>query len=330
MKAFVTGCLGQDGAMISRLLLSKNIDVYGLVRRTSTRSTWRIDDIKDKIKIVEGDLTDQGCLIRILREIKPEYVVNLGAQSFVGLSWSQPQLTCEVTAIGALNLLEAVRLSCPEARFYQASSSEMFGKSVGTDSKQNEDTPFKPSSPYGVAKLFAHHMTVCHRESYNLFAVSGILFNHDSIFRGPEFVTRKITQQCARIKYGLQEKIKLGDLTTKRDFSYAGDMIEAMWLMLNNKIPEDFVVGSGETHTINEFLDGVLKRMSLSRNVVELDKSLLRPAEVTHLCADATKIKEKLGWKSTVGFEKLIDIMVEADLKRAQRESHISKMEYVD
>lgn len=326
MKAFITGLLGQDGATLAKYLLQQEIEVYGLVRRTSTRSTWRIDGIADRIKIVEGDLLDQGSLFRALDQVKPDFIVNLAAQSFVGLSWQQPSLTFDITATGALNLLEAFRAVCPKARYYQASSSEMFGKSIGANSKQNEDTPFKPRSPYGVAKLAAHHMTVNYRESYGLFAVSGILFNHDGPLRGPEFVTRKITHQCARIKYGLQDKIKLGDISTKRDFSHAEDMVKAMWLMLKNSEPEDFVVGSGETHTIKEFLTEVLKRMELSDDIVEIDKSLMRPAEVNHLCADATRIREKLGWKPSVGFEQLVDIMVEEDLKKAKRELEISKL----
>lgn len=326
MKAFISGITGMDAGVLSRFLIEKDVEIYGLARRTSTRSTWRIDDIKDKIKIVEGDLLDPGSLCRILNEIKPDYIFNLAAMSFVGLSWQQPALTFETTATGALNMLEALRTSCPKARYYQASSSEIMGNSVGQNLRQNEDTSFQPRSPYGVAKLAAHHMTKIYRESYNLFAVSGILFNHTGEFRGEEFVTRKITQQCARIKYGLQNKIKLGDISTRRDFSYAADMVEAMWLMLNNDKPEDFVVGSGETHTIQEFLDGVLKRMKLTKDIVEIDESLLRPAEVKYLCADASRIKEKLGWKPTVGFEQLIDIMVEADLKRAKRELEISKM----
>ena len=320
--ALITGVTGQDGSYLAEFLLSKGYQVIGMVRRSSTTNFERIAHIQDEIKIVQGDLHDQSSLMAILDEYKPEEVYNLAAQSFVPTSWQQPVLTGEVTALGVTRLLEALRLVHPKARFYQASSSEMFGKV--REVPQRETTPFYPRSPYGVAKVYGHWITVNYRESYNLFAVSGILFNHESPRRGLEFVTRKITHGVARIKLGLAKELRLGNLEARRDWGFAGDYVRAMWLMLQQDEPEDFVVGTGETHSVREFCEIAFSHVGLDyRDYVVQDPRFFRPAEVDLLVADPTKARQKLGWEPTVSFEELVKMMVDADLAllRAHLES---------
>lgn len=312
-KALITGITGQDGSYLAQFLLEKNYEVYGLTRRTSTLNYDRIKDIVDKINLIPGDLMDQHSLTYAMRQIKPDEIYNLAAQSFVPTSWNQPVLTGEFTALGVTRVLEALRIACPRAKFYQASSSEMFGRVV--QSPQSEDTPFYPRSPYGVAKVYGHWITVNYRESYNLFAVSGILFNHESPRRGLEFVTRKISHAVARIKLKKQEKLKLGNLKSKRDWGWAPDYVEAMWMMLQQDAPHDFVIGTGQTHSPQEFAQLAFSCVGLNwKDYVEIDKSLIRPAEVDYLRADSSKAKKILGWKPKVSFEKLVEKMVEADL----------------
>ncbi|MCX7952302.1 MAG: GDP-mannose 4,6-dehydratase [Deltaproteobacteria bacterium] len=319
MKALITGISGQDGSYLAEFLLEKGYEVYGLVRRSANPNYWRIEHILDKIKLVEGDLLDQASLNEVVSRIKPDEIYNLAAQSFVGLSWNQPEYTTEVNGLGALRLLEAIKNFCPRARFYQASTSEMFG---GTNTvPQNEGTQFCPKSPYGISKLYAHHITLNYRESYGLFAVSGILFNHESPRRGEEFVTRKITRAVGRIKLGLQDRLELGNLEPKRDWGHAKDYVVAMWLMLQSPQPKDYVVGTGETHSVKEFVQKAFEVAGLdwSKHVVVSDK-LYRPAEVYHLVADPSKIKKELGWQPTYSFEQLVKEMVEADLELAKKE----------
>jgi len=318
-KAFITGITGQDGSYLAEFLLKKGYDVYGLTRRTSTPNYDRIKKIKDKVTLISGDLLDQHSLTSAIKQVQPDEVYNLAAQSFVEASWNQPVLTGEFTALGVTRMLEAVRIAKPDARFYQASSSEMFGKVRETP--QNEKTPFYPRSPYGVAKVYGHYITVNYRESYNMFAVSGILFNHESPRRGLEFVTRKIAHGVARIKMGKQKKIYLGNLNSKRDWGYAPDYVEAMWLMLQKKKAEDYVVGTEETHSVREFLDEAFKVIGIKNwkpYVIARDPRHMRPAEVDVLVADATKAKKKLGWKLKTPFKKLVRIMVEAELKEGK------------
>jgi len=316
--AFITGITGQDGSYLAELLLKKGYQVYGLTRRTSTPNHDRIKNIINKINLVPGDLLDQHSLTHAIKEIQPDEVYNLGAQSFVPASWSQPVLTGEFTALGVIRILEAIRIAKPDAKFYQASSSEMFGKVRHTP--QNEDTPFYPRSPYGVAKVYGHWITVNYRESYNLFAVSGILFNHESPRRGLEFVTRKISHGVARIKLGKQKKLKLGNLQAKRDWGYAPDYVKAIWLMLQQDKPKDFVVGTGKTWSVQDFAQIAFKVVGLNwKDYVEVDKKLLRPAEVDHLRADSTKAKKVLGWQPQISFEDMVKIMVEADLKKERK-----------
>jgi GDPmannose 4,6-dehydratase len=316
--AFITGITGQDGSYLAELLLKKGYQVYGLTRRTSTPNHDRIKNIINKINLVSGDLLDQHSLTHAIKEIQPDEVYNLGAQSFVPASWSQPVLTGEFTALGVIRILEAIRIAKPDAKFYQASSSEMFGKVRHTP--QNEDTPFYPRSPYGVAKVYGHWITVNYRESYNLFAVSGILFNHESPRRGLEFVTRKISHGVARIKLGKQKKLKLGNLQAKRDWGYAPDYVKAIWLMLQQDKPKDFVVGTGKTWSVQDFAQIAFKVVGLNwKDYVEVDKKLLRPAEVDHLRADSTKAKKVLGWQPQISFEDMVKIMVEADLKKEKK-----------
>jgi GDPmannose 4,6-dehydratase len=316
--ALVTGMTGQDGSYLAEFLLEKGYDVVGMVRRSSTVTWERIEHIKDQIRIVQGDLHDQSSLMNLVLDCKPDEVYNLGAQSFVPTSWSHPTLTGEVTGLGVTRLLEVVRMAKPDARFYQASSSEMFGKV--REVPQNENTPFYPRSPYGVAKTYAHWITVNYRESYNLFAVSGILFNHESPRRGLEFVTRKITDGVAKIKAGLQTELRLGNLEARRDWGYAKDYVRAMWLMLQQDEPEDFVIGTGETKSVREFCDAAFGYVGLNyQDYVVQDPLFYRPAEVDLLVSDPSKAREKLGWSPTIGFEELVSIMVEADLARLSK-----------
>lgn len=314
-KALITGVTGQDGSYLAQFLLTKGYEVYGLTRRTSTSNHTRLEGFIEKINIVSGDLIDQHSLTQIIKNVQPDEVYNLAAQSFVQTSWDQPVLTGEVTAIGVTRMLEAIRMAKPDAKFYQASSSEMFGKVQETP--QSETTPFYPRSPYGVAKVYGHWITVNYRESYNIYACSGILFNHESPRRGLEFVTRKISNAVARIKLGKQDKIILGNLDSKRDWGYAKDYVQAMWLMLQQDKPEDYVVGTGETHSIREFLDEAFKIIGVtdwSKYVISNDPKYVRPAEVDLLVANPEKAKKILNWQSKTSFEDLVKIMVEADL----------------
>ncbi len=311
--ALITGITGQDGSYLAEFLLNKGYHVVGMVRRSSTINFERIAHIQEKIDIVQGDLHDQSSLMDILDEYKPDEVYNLAAQSFVPTSWRQPVLTGEVTALGVTRLLEAIRLVRPQARFYQASSSEMFGKV--REVPQRETTPFYPRSPYGVAKVYGHWITVNYRESYNLFAVSGILFNHESPRRGLEFVTRKISYGVAKIKLGLANELRLGNLEARRDWGYAADYVRAMWLMLQQDEPEDYVVGTGETHSVREFCEIAFSHVGLDyRDYVVQDPRFFRPAEVDLLVADPTKARQKLEWEPMVSFEELVKMMVDADL----------------
>jgi GDPmannose 4,6-dehydratase len=313
MRVLITGITGQDGSYMGDFLLEKGYEVYGLVRRSSLEKYDRIESIVDRIKFVEGDLTDQGSLDAAINEVQPDEVYNLAAQSFVPVSWNQPVLTADVTGLGVLRMLEAIRKHCPTAKFLQASSSEMFGKVK--EKPQTEKTPFHPRSPYGVAKVFGHHITVNYRESYGLFACSSICFNHESPRRGAEFVTRKVTQHAVRIKLGLADRLKMGNLDAQRDWGYAGDYIWAMWLMLQQPTPDDFVIATGETHSINELLDVAFSYVGLDwKKYVEIDPKLVRPAEVDYLCGDASKARRVLGWNPKVNFRQLVEMMVEADL----------------
>lgn len=312
-KALVTGITGQDGSYLAELLLEKGYKVYGLKRRTSTPIMVNIEHIKNEIEFIDGDLLDQGSLIQAVKISQPDEVYNLAAQSFVATSWDQPGLTGQSTGIGVTNMLEAVRYIKPEARFYQASSSEMFGKVVETP--QKETTPFYPRSPYGVAKVYGHWITVNYRESYDMYACSGILFNHESPRRGVEFVTRKVTDAVARIKLGLQSELRMGNLDAKRDWGFAGDYVKAMWLMLQQDKPDDFVISTGETHTVEELVDIAFSHAGLNwRDYVVIDPKFVRPAEVDLLLGDCTKAKEKLGWELEVGFNQLVTMMVDSDL----------------
>lgn len=314
-KALITGITGQDGSYLAELLLSSGYKVYGLRRRTSVPIMDNIEHIKNEIEFIEGDLLDLGSLIQAIRLSNPDEVYNLAAQSFVGTSWEQPVLTGQLTGIGVTNMLEAVRLTKPEARFYQASSSEMFGKVVETP--QKETTPFYPRSPYGVAKVYGHWITVNYRESFNMFACSGILFNHESPRRGVEFVTRKVTDAVARIKLGMQKELRMGNLDAKRDWGFAGDYVKAMHLMLQQDQPDDYVISTGETHTVHELVEIAFGHVGLKwQDHIVIDPKFVRPAEVDLLLGDCSKAKEKLGWKLEVGFEQLVTMMVESDLKR--------------
>ena len=316
-KAFITGITGQDGSYLAELLLDKGYEVYGLTRRTSTQNYARIEHLMhhQNLHLVSGDLIDQHSLTYPIQEIKPDEVYNLAAQSFVKTSWEQPVLTGEFTAIGVTRILEAVRLAAPTARFYQASSSEMFGKVQ--EVPQKESTPFYPRSPYGVAKVYGHWITVNYRESFNMFAVSGLLFNHESPRRGLEFVTRKIANGVARVKLGKQQHVELGNLDAKRDWGYAKDYVEAMWLMLQQEKPEDYVISTGETHSVQEFLELSCKIAGLPdwQAVYKHNPQYDRPAEVDLLIGDASKAKQNLGWEPKTKFEELVKIMVEAELK---------------
>ena len=318
-KALITGVTGQDGSYLAELLLEQDYDVIGVVRRSSTVTFERIDHIKDKIPIASGDLLDEGSLLQILREHRPQEVYNLGAQSFVQASWGQPVLTGETTALGVTRMLDAIRAVDPEIRFYQASSSEMFGKVQAVP--QDEDTPFYPRSPYGVAKVYGHWITVNYRESYDLHASSGILFNHESPRRGLEFVTRKVTNGVARIKMGLDTSLALGNLDSQRDWGYAADYVRAMWLMLQQDTPDDYVVSTGETHEVRELCEIAFKVAGLDyQDHVVLDERFLRPAEVDLLVGDASKAETTLGWKREVDFSRLVEMMVESDLELLRRQ----------
>ncbi len=313
--ALITGITGQDGSYLAEFLLTKGYRVVGMVRRSSTVTFERIQHIQDDLDLVQGDLHDQSSLVDLMEEYKPDEVYNLAAQSFVPTSWSQPVLTGEVTALGVTRILEAIRLVNPRARFYQASSSEMFGKVRETP--QKESTPFYPRSPYGVAKVYSHWITVNYRESYNLFAVSGILFNHESPRRGLEFVTRKVTYGAARIKLNQTDKLALGNLESQRDWGYAGDYVKAMWQMLQRDDPLDFVVGTGVTHTVRELCRVAFEHVGLDfQDYVVQDPRFYRPAEVDLLVADPSRARAELGWEEDVGFTDLIHMMVDADLKR--------------
>jgi GDPmannose 4,6-dehydratase len=316
-KALITGITGQDGSYLADLLLSKGYQVHGMVRRASTETFDRIAHVKDRIVLRQGDLLDQFSLVKLMEEIQPDEIYNLAAMSFVPTSWSQPVLTGEFTGLGVTKMLEAMRMVCPKARFYQASSSEMFGKVRETP--QNENTPFYPRSPYGVAKAYGHFITVNYRESYDLFALSGILFNHESPRRGLEFVTRKISNGVARIKLGLQTELRMGNLDAKRDWGFAGDYVEAMWRMLQQDAADDYVVATGETHSVREFLEIAFARVGLDyRDHVVIDPAFIRPAEVELLLGDSSKARSKLGWAPKVSFRQLVEMMVDADLARLQ------------
>jgi GDPmannose 4,6-dehydratase len=312
-KALITGITGQDGSYLAEFLLEKGYQVIGMVRRTSTTNFDRISDIQDRIVLTQGDLLDQVSLVDIMKEYEPDEIYNLAAQSFVPASWKQPVLTGEFTALGVTRMLDAMRMVVPNARFYQASSSEMFGKVRQVP--QNEETPFYPRSPYGVAKVYGHWITVNYRESYDLFACSGILFNHESPRRGLEFVTRKVTHGASRIKLGMADKLRMGNLDAERDWGYAGDYVRAMWLMLQQPEPEDFVVATGRTHSVRQLLEEAFGRLGLDyRDHVEVDQQYLRPADVDQLVGDATKARGKLGWSPEVGFEELVQMMVQHDV----------------
>ncbi len=318
MRALITGITGQDGSYLAELLLNKGYEVFGIVRRSSVKKFDRIEELMDQIELVEGDLTDQSSLDSVVHSVQPDEVYNLAAQSFVPVSWSQPVLTGDVTGLGVMRILEAVRRHRPQAKFLQASSSEMFGKVRETP--QTEKTAFYPRSPYGVAKVFGHFITVNYRESYGLFACSAIGFNHESPRRGLEFVTRKVTHQVARIKCGLAKKLFMGNLDAQRDWGFAGDYVRAMWVALQQPEPEDYVLATGETHSVRELLEAAFGAVDLDwQEYVEIDSKLIRPAEVDILCGDASKAREKLGWEPEVGFEELVKMMVEADLEGVQK-----------
>jgi len=313
-SAIVTGITGQDGSYLADFLLGKGYDLVGMVRRSSTVTFGRIEHIQDSIEIMQGDLHDQGSLVSLIEEYRPDEVYNLAAQSFVPTSWKQPVLTGEVTALGVTRILEAIRLVNPETRFYQASSSEMFGKV--REVPQSESTPFYPRSPYGVAKVYGHWITVNYRESYDMYACSGILFNHESPRRGLEFVTRKITHGVARIKLGLANELRLGNLESRRDWGFAGDYVEAMWLMLQQDEPDDYVVCTGETHSVREFCEIAFDHVGLDyKDFVIQDPRFYRPAEVDLLVGDPQKAKEVLSWEPRVSFRELASMMVDADLQ---------------
>jgi GDPmannose 4,6-dehydratase len=317
-RALITGITGQDGSYLAEFLLEKNYRVYGLVRRSSTINFERINHLQDKIDLIPGDLLDQSSLITALQQSEPDEVYNLAAQSFVPTSWSQPVLTGEFTALGVTRLIEAIRVANPTIRFYQASSSEMFG--MVESSPQNESTRFYPRSPYGVAKLYGHWITVNARESYGLFACSGILFNHESPRRGIEFVTRRVSYAVARIKLGLQKKLKIGNLEAERDWGFAGDYVRGMWLMLQQDTPEDYVLATGVAHSVKDLLEVAFSHVGLDyHDHIEVAQDLLRPADVCHLRGNYAKARKRLGWEPRIGFEQLIPMMVDSDLDLLSR-----------
>lgn len=316
--AIVTGITGQDGSYLAELLLSKGYRVIGVARRSSTVNYERIDHLLDDITVVQGDLQDQGSLLALLEEYQPDEVYNLAAQSFVPTSWNQPALTGDVTAIGVTRILEAIRFVDPKIRFYQASSSEMFGKVL--EVPQSEETPFYPRSPYGVAKVYGHWITVNYRESFNIFATSGILFNHESPRRGLEFVTRKISDGVAKIKLGKSKELRLGNLDAQRDWGFAGDYVQAMWLMLQQDKADNYVIGMGETHSVREFCEVAFSRVDLDyKEFVVVDERFYRPAEVDLLISDPTKARTQLKWEPAVSFKELVTMMVDADMARLQK-----------
>jgi GDPmannose 4,6-dehydratase len=319
-RALITGITGQDGSYLAEFLLQEGYQVIGMVRRTSTLNFQRIQHIQDQLTLAHGDLLDQTSLVDIIREHRPQEVYNLAAQSFVPTSWKQPVLTGEFTALGVTRVLEAIRMVDPGIRFYQASSSEMFGKV--REVPQNEKTPFYPRSPYGVAKVYGHWITVNYRESYGLFTCSGILFNHESPRRGLEFVTRKVTNGAAKIKLGLASELHLGNLDAQRDWGFAGDYVKAMWMMLQQDNPDDFVVATGETHSVRDLCEEAFSQLDLNwKDYVVADPALIRPADVDQLVGDAHKARRVLGWEQAVSFSELIAMMVEADLGLLRREN---------
>jgi GDPmannose 4,6-dehydratase len=323
-RALITGITGQDGSYLAELLLEKGYEVFGMTRRASTENVDRIAHLVDRVNLVQGDLLDPPSLVSALRTAEPHEVYNLAAQSFVPTSWNQPVLTAEFTGIGVTRMLEAVRAVDPVTRFYQASSSEMFGKV--REVPQNEQTPFYPRSPYGVAKTYGHYITVNYRESYGLYAVCGILFNHESARRGLEFVTRKISDGVARIKLGLAEELRLGNLDAERDWGYAGDYVEAMWLMLQQDEPEDYVVATGETHSVREFCELAFAHAGLElEQHVKSDPEFLRPAEVDQLVGDASKARDRLGWEPKHSFRDLVEMMVDADIGRLSTAAQVAR-----
>jgi GDPmannose 4,6-dehydratase len=318
-KALITGITGQDGSYLAELLLKKGYEVFGMVRRTSTVRYERIRHIQDQLHLIQGDLQDQTSLSRAIADTQPDEVYNLGAQSFVPTSWNQPVFTGEITALGVTQMLEAIHTIKPDTKFYQASSSEMFGKVQ--EVPQRETTSFYPRSPYGVAKVYGHWITVNYRESYNMYAVSGILFNHESPRRGLEFVTRKVTYHVAKIKLGLANELRMGNLDAQRDWGFAGDYVQAMWLMLQQDEPDDFVVATGQTHTVERLLDVAFACADLDwKNYVVQDPKFMRPAEVDLLIGDPAKAHAKLGWEPEVSFEELIQMMVESDIERLKKD----------
>jgi GDPmannose 4,6-dehydratase len=313
-RALITGITGQDGSYLAELLLERGYHVAGMLRRSSTDGLDRIDHLRERIEFVQADLLDQLSLIDVMERVQPDEVYNLAAQSFVPTSWQQPVLTAEFDAVGVIRMLEAIRLVNRKIRFYQASSSEMFGKA---QPPQSESTQFHPRSPYGVAKVYGHFITVNYRESYDLFACSGILFNHESPRRGKEFVTRKISDGAARIKRGLSRELRLGNLDARRDWGFAGDYVRAMWLMLQQDAPDDYVIATGTAHSVRDFVEMAFRRVGLDwREFVKEDPSLLRPAEVDHLIGDASRARARLGWRPEVSFGDLVHLMVDADVAR--------------
>jgi len=317
--ALITGILGQDGAYLAKLLLGENYKVYGLIRRHTNPNFSNTDylGVTDKIETVSGDMTDEASLINVIKSVRPDEVYNLAAQSFVGVSWDQSKLTTEVNALGVLYLLNAIKFFSPTTKFYQASTSEMFGNSHN-EGLQTEETPFHPRSPYAIAKLYAHWMTINFRESYGMFCANGILFNHESPIRGIEFVTRKISDGVARIKLGLNNELRLGNLDSKRDWGFAGDYVKVMWLMLQQEEPEDYLISTGKTHSIRDFLDISFNHVGISdwEQYIKIDPRFKRPAELHALHGSSSKAKEKLGWQPEVGFEELVKMMVDADMNR--------------
>ena len=325
-RALITGVTGQDGSYLAELLLEKGYEVHGMVRRASTEKFDRLEHIRDQITLHQGDLLDHRSLVDSIRASQPDEIYNLAAMSFVHVSWIQPVLTAEFTGVGVTRILEAMRETAPEARFYQASSSEMFGKVRQVP--QDEMTALYPRSPYGVAKTYGHYITVNYRESYDLFACSGILFNHESPRRGLEFVTRKVTNAAAAIKLGLQDKLVLGNLDAERDWGYAKDYVEAMWLMLQQDEPEDFVIATNQTHTVRELVERAFERVGLDpAEHVGTDPAHYRPAEVDQLRGDYSKAKEMLGWEPKTSFKELVDLMVDADLEQLQRMGAVGRLE---
>ena len=321
-KALITGITGQDGSYLAEFLLEKGYEVFGMVRRSSMEKFDRIEHIKDRINIKQADLLDQYSIIKLVDEIQPDEIYNLAAMSFVPTSWSQPVLTAEFTAIGVTRMLEAIRAVNRKIKFYQASSSEMFGKVK--EIPQTEKTPFHPRSPYGVAKVYGHWITVNYRESYDIFGVSGILFNHESPRRGIEFVTRKVTYNVAKIKLGISKELRMGNLDAKRDWGYAGDYVRAMWMMLQQDEPDDYVIATGENHTVRELVDIAFSYVGLNyKDHIIIDEKFLRPAEVDILIGDSTKARKKLGWKPEVSFEQLIKMMVDSDMELIKKEYNL-------